>query len=84
MYLVALKMQHYPFTYIWFGIVGLLFLSAVRELMKSKFTDVTMFLWTSGLVVYGQILARFGFNICAKEAIKRLEELLSGEIPAAF
>ena len=87
-YVVALKMQLHPLTYIflifWFGLAGFSFLIGVLYLITSKPTDVTIFLWTGGFIAWGQILSRWGFFFQAKKDIKKLEELLSAETPAAF
>lgn len=87
-YVVALKMQLHPITYIfliiWFSLAGLSFLVGVLDLITSKPTDVTMFLATGGFIAWGQILSRCGFFFQAKKDIKRLEELLNAETPAVF
>ena len=87
-YVVALKMQLHPITYIflifWFGIAGFILLIGILGLMTSEPTDVTLFLGTGGFIAWGQILSRWGFFFQAKKDIKKLEELLSAETPAAF
>lgn len=87
-YVVTLKMQLHPLTYvlliIWFGLAGFAFLIGVLYLIISVPTDVTMFLWTGGFIAWGQIISRCGFYSQAKKDIERLEELLNGETPAAF
>lgn len=87
-YLVALKMQLHLLTYIllifWFGLAGISFLIGVLHLIISNPTDITMFLWTGGFIAFGQIVSRSGFFFQAKKDIKRLEELLNAETPAAF
>ena len=87
-YVVALKMQLHPITYIflifWFGFTGFILLIGILGLMTSEPADVTMFLATGGFIAWGQILSRGGFFFQAKKDIKRLEELLSSETPVAF
>lgn len=87
-YLVALKMQLHPLTYvfliIWFVFAGFAFLIGILSLLTSEPTDVTMFLWTGGFIAWGQIISRYGFYFQAKKDIERLEELLNGVTPAAF
>lgn len=87
-YVVALKMQLHPLTYIfliiWFGILGFSVLIGLLHLITSGITDIEVILVPSGMIVFGQILSRCGFYFPKKKAIKRLEELLSAETPAAF
>ncbi|MBD5508227.1 MAG: hypothetical protein HDR05_09325 [Lachnospiraceae bacterium] len=87
-YVVALKMQLHPLTYIfliiWFGLAGFIFLIAVLYLITSEPMDVRMILGAGGFIAWGQILSRWGFFFQAKKDIKKLEELLSAETPAVF
>lgn len=87
-YEVDLKMQLQMITYIfliiWFVFVGFDFLVGILYLITSESADATIVLLASGFLVFGQILSRCGFYFPAKNAIKRLEELLNAETPAAF
>lgn len=87
-YEVTLKMQPnlstYVFLIIWYGLLGVFFLTGIFHLIISDSTGVAMVLGPIGFIAFGQILSRCGFVFPAKKAIKRLEELLNAETPAAF
>ncbi len=64
------------FLSFWFGGVGISFLGGLLTVFTKGENGVSMLLGSVGFLAFGQALARIGFYFPAKNASRRLEELL--------
>lgn len=64
------------FLAVWFGGVGVYFLSGLLTVFTKGENGVSMLLGAVGFFVFGQVLARIGFYFSARYTRKILEELL--------